>query len=632
MAQDEQPSSGLLSKVVKFVRNPTVNWSDLDQPELDKESIYSKQMLKEMIERKRRNDFVRRREFDQLRKLRQREAQAHSDTSGRPSFFQSSLQSTTDDRAGTLKKIDEIEEQMSKQWWKSKDVGASNPVPLSSRAGLLRAAAAAAEARASGGELSGEVTRPHSLDAERSLPLSLTDSADADHAPHHFAATVLNTVPGGSELDAHDAQGFKNTNFPKTDLQPLESGLAAAMARNEGMHEPIVDMLAALDEALELDYDAVVSQSDAGPEFVHDPALEEAAIHFANGDDDGAEDAILALLGNPSAGSAASDIWLTLFDFYRATGRHERFDSAGIDYATRFGLSAPVWFSMPELNGLAGGAGADVANATVFRWTCPAQLTASAAMGLQAAVQAKGAPTLRLNWGALAAMDADAMNVLVGLFSDLAERPVKVQLVNSDRLQNVLRAATPAGDATVVKQAWRLRMELLRIMGQQDAFDLVALEYCVTYEVSPPSWRDAQSSFEEVQAEDVFDLALLGDEVDTSSHDDEMAVHDDALPVLELEPSTAPVCMGLMSGVVMGDAGALLAPLENQVRDGGLMVISCKNLIRTDFSAAGSVLNWAATQQAAGRRVEFRDVHRLVATFFNVIGINENAKIILRRN
>jgi hypothetical protein len=629
MAQDEQPSSGLLSKVVKFVRNPTVNWSDLDQPELDKESIYSKQMLKEMIERKRRNDFVRRREFDQLRKLRQREAQAHSDTSGRPSFFQSSLQSTTDDRAGTLKKIDEIEEQMSKQWWKSKDVGASNPVPLSSRAGLLRASAAAAEVRASGGERSGEVTRPHSLDAERSLPLSLTDSADADHAPHHFAATVLNTVTGGSELDAHEPRGFKNSNFPKTDLQPLESGLAAAMARNEGMHEPMVDMLAALDEALELDYDAVVSQSDAGPEFAHDPALEEAAIHFANGDDDGAEDAILALLDNPPAGTLAADVWLTLFDFYRATGRHERFDSAGIDYATRFNLSAPVWFSMPELNGLSGDT--EAASATVFRWTCPAQLTASAAMGLQAAVQAKAAPTLRLNWGSLSAMDSDAMNVLVGLFGDVAARPVKVMFAHGERLQNVLRAATPAGDSTVAKQAWRLRMELLRIMGQQDAFDLVALEYCVTYEVSPPSWRDAQSSFEEVQPEDVFDMALLGDELDTSSHDADMLL-DDPLPALELEPSTAPVCMGLLSGVVAGDAGALLSPLENQVRDGGLMVISCKNLIRADFSAAGSVLNWAATQQAAGRRVEFRDVHRLVATFFNVIGINENAKIILRRN
>jgi hypothetical protein len=629
MAQDEQQPSGLLSKVVKFVRNPTVNWSDLDQPELDKESIYSKQMLKEMIERKRRNDFVRRREFDQLRKLRQREAQAHSDTSGRPSFFQSSLQSTTDDRAGTLKKIDEIEEQMSKQWWKSKDVGASNPVPLSSRAGLLRAAAAAAELPAS----SAEVTRPHNLDAERSLPVSLTDSMDAEHASHHFAATVLNTVPGSSELHGHEARSFKDTNFPKTDMLPLESGLAAAMARNEGMHEPIVDMLAALDEALELDYDAVVSHSDAGPEFVHDPALEEAAIHFANGDDEGAEDAILALIDSPPTGTSPADVWLTLFDFYRATGRQEGFDSAGIDFATRFSLSAPAWFSMPELNGLTGGSGAEAANATVFRWTCPAQLTASAAMALQAAIQAKAAPTVRLNWGGLtAALDPDAMNVLVGLFSDLAGRPVKVMFANSERLQNVLRTATPAGDVNVPKQAWRLRMELLRIMGQQDAFDLVALEYCVTYEVSPPSWRDAQSSFEEVPSEDVFDLALLGDELDTSSHDDEIAAQNDALPVLELEPSTAPVCMGLLSGVVTGDAGALLTPLENQVRDGGLMVISCKNLIRTDFSAAGSVLNWAAAQQAAGRRVEFRDVHRLVATFFNVIGINENAKIILRRN
>ena len=34
MAQDEpQQPSGLFSKVVKFVRNPTMNWSDLDQPE-----------------------------------------------------------------------------------------------------------------------------------------------------------------------------------------------------------------------------------------------------------------------------------------------------------------------------------------------------------------------------------------------------------------------------------------------------------------------------------------------------------------------------------------------------------------------------------------------------------------------
>lgn len=122
MSKEETTPGGLLSKMVRFVRNPTTNWTELDSLQDDRESQYSKQMLKEMIERKRRNDFVRRREFDQLRKLRQREVlqgQRTEDPTARPSFFQSSMASP-DERAVTLKKIDEIEAQMSQQWWKSK--------------------------------------------------------------------------------------------------------------------------------------------------------------------------------------------------------------------------------------------------------------------------------------------------------------------------------------------------------------------------------------------------------------------------------------------------------------------------------------------------------------------------------
>src|SRR4051812_25377635 len=116
----EESAPGLLSKVVKFVKNPTTNWADLDAQESDRESSYSKQMLKEMIERKRRNDFVRKREFDMLRKMRRSEVMAGQDPAARPSFFQSSMPSKPDDRATTLKKIDEIEAQMSMQWWKTK--------------------------------------------------------------------------------------------------------------------------------------------------------------------------------------------------------------------------------------------------------------------------------------------------------------------------------------------------------------------------------------------------------------------------------------------------------------------------------------------------------------------------------
>ena len=122
----EDTAQGILSKMVKFVRNPATSWSELDSKESDRDEAVSKQLLKEMIERKRRNDFVRKREFDMLRKMRKRETLLGDDPGARPSFFQSSMASKPDDRAQTIKKIDEIEAQMSMQWWKTKHGASPN--------------------------------------------------------------------------------------------------------------------------------------------------------------------------------------------------------------------------------------------------------------------------------------------------------------------------------------------------------------------------------------------------------------------------------------------------------------------------------------------------------------------------
>ena len=75
MSKDDT-APGLLSKLVKFVRNPATNWTELDSIDGNKDDSVSKQLLNEMIERKRRNDFVRKREFDMLRKLRKLEVLA----------------------------------------------------------------------------------------------------------------------------------------------------------------------------------------------------------------------------------------------------------------------------------------------------------------------------------------------------------------------------------------------------------------------------------------------------------------------------------------------------------------------------------------------------------------------------
>ena len=37
-----------------------------------------------------------------------------------------------------------------------------------------------------------------------------------------------------------------------------------------------------------------------------------------------------------------------------------------------------------------------------------------------------------------------------------------------------------------------LRLEVLRLANRPDQFDEAAIDYCVTYEVSPPSWERAK--------------------------------------------------------------------------------------------------------------------------------------------
>ena len=143
-----------------------------------------------------------------------------------------------------------------------------------------------------------------------------------------------------------------------------------------------------------------------------------------------------------------------------------------------------------------------------------------------------------------------------------------------------------------------MRLCALRALRLQDDFELAALDYCVTFGVSPPTWAEPGCSLVAPgvsMAKGESDLATVG---------------------LELR------------GEILGDASQALAALD--AASLGSMLIDCSDLVRVDFAAAGSILNWVAMRQADGWQLQFLNVHRLVAAFFHVIGINEHAKIMAR--
>jgi hypothetical protein len=87
-----------------------------------------------------------------------------------------------------------------------------------------------------------------------------------------------------------------------------------------------------------------------------------------------------------------------------------------------------------------------------------------------------------------------------------------------------------------------------------------------------------------------------------------------------------------LSGQILGDGKEAIDILDAKLADADIMIVSCARLMRIDFTAAGTLLNWVTAREAEGRQVQFVDVHRLVAAFFNVIGISEHARISVRND
>jgi len=527
----------LLSKVAKFVRYPNVHWGDLDKIDREPADVsepllsHNRQTLKDMIERKRHEDAIRKHEFDQLRQLRRDTPMAKPD-SGEDTTL---LGATTDpsgleDRSLTIRKIDEIEAQMSRQWWKAQN----QPSPT--------------------------VSPP---------PLPAEPNAGSES---FFASTQLIS----SLIDFDDIPTL------------LGSSSSAQPSLGDGEPVPIADWPHQPTDNKGFDASKLFAAEMA--DNLSDPDLEEAAVRFANGDEAGAETVLLtALHAQTVLSSVAQAHAEALFELYRSLGQQAGFEREARHYAQQFGCSAPVWVPHADTPG-----DPQSDAAPVWVWRCPARLEAPALAQLTGHLAPERG--LSLDWSGLQQITEPAARELAALLAAWSEQEGALYFAGEQVLDDVLRAATPRGVRQTAPCWWTLRMDLLRILQWQDAFDMAAFEYCLTYEKAPDPWRAARCEL---------------------------------LQLPPAAPLTGPVRVTL-AGALQGDADQGLAPLKEVSQAARMVTISCNHLIRVDFAAAGSILNWVTRGQAQGCQIEFRDVPPLVASFFNLIGINQHAQVITR--
>jgi anti-anti-sigma regulatory factor len=322
--------------------------------------------------------------------------------------------------------------------------------------------------------------------------------------------------------------------------------------------------------------------------------VEQAAVLYANGQDEAAramlEDAVRVHHFGPG-----ERLWLMLFDLYRLTGQKAAFESLEVDYTQSFEKSPPAWRDSSKTPVAAKLA---VAGAVFFK----GELTGDNQAGFDMVRQAlEKNPKLRLDLSKIKSLDAPGCGYLLALLQQAHKAKREIELLGRDNIGTLLEGRVEAGLAED-SECWLLLLELYQLQGQQEAFDDVAINYAVTFEVSPPSWEAKR-----VAAAEPVPVAIA------------LAVVDDDL--------------GAEAYPVRGDIKAsrfsdLLAFAE--VHDP--VILDFSMAIRVDFISAGALLNVLSTVRRSGKQIVFRHPNHLVAELFGVVGLKAVAEIIFAKH
>lgn len=332
------------------------------------------------------------------------------------------------------------------------------------------------------------------------------------------------------------------------------------------------------------------------------PQLEEAAILFANGQPQPAMVSLRQAIAQGGLGDSEQQAWLMLFDMLNHGGMHDEFDSLAIDFASTFEKSPPPWraVDLPSSAGDKVAAGPTVMN-------FPAQIDESAGRLVEQIHRAaKAGRQVIAEFRAVRRVDPAGAGHLFRLIESFKQGRQGLLIGDAAALFEAARSMIEAGRRDDTEMCWMLALEMLRVQGQKQAFDDLAIDYCVTFEVSPPSWEP------------------MPDNIRTTLC---------AEPVAPGKAAQAPADEDsfVMRGELAGKASTLMARFRAWAANRQDVTVDCHGLTRVDFVAAGELVNEIIALRGRNARVLFVEPSYAVLALMIVMGIHDLADIRRRK-
>ncbi|MDO8299022.1 hypothetical protein [Lacisediminimonas sp.] len=326
--------------------------------------------------------------------------------------------------------------------------------------------------------------------------------------------------------------------------------------------------------------------------------IEEAAILYASNQGAMTEQVLRAAIDGNMMGEQVSKAWLMLFDLYQFTGRQRDFDALSIDYASLFETSPPSWRSNDEQAAPApdkqGVAGAGAVPSVAFVGKLDGNI-----IRLLERVQklAETSPTLRLEFARVLEVDPIGCGLLLRILKRLQATERDLVLVGARELAEKIRKILQVGRRDETEAPWLLLLEILRLLNAEREFEEASIDYCVTFEVSPPAFQAPRNKVTTAEAGAENPAALTY----------------------------------VLPAIIEGKTEQLISGVAAFANSHDPALVDCARLQRIDFNAAGELLSSLAPIVAEGRVIEFIEVNHLVAALFDVIGLKDIARIVVRK-
>jgi ABC-type transporter Mla MlaB component len=277
-----------------------------------------------------------------------------------------------------------------------------------------------------------------------------------------------------------------------------------------------------------------------------------------------------------------------LFDLQQRAGDKVAFDQFSLQYVVQFERSAPVWEATEKPQGPPRLTGGYVA--------LTGKLTAAAAAQLEGLkrAMAKQLPEARVDMMSVTGFDDEGARLLANALGEARRKKFPLQLQRVEKLKPALEAALKQGREGG-EGAWLLSLELLQWANAHAAFEDRAVEYAVTFELSPPSWEPPP-----IAAKAAAATADASNGADANAESEGLC----------------------WSGVMAGSAVPQLGRLAEFASGRAVVQVDMTEVERIDFVCAGALLNMINRVEAQRKSVQIVGATPIIRALLLLIGIS----------